>query len=113
MIYRNAEATPVEMLPGLVRRTLAEGESMLVCEFTFAAGVQVPNHTHPHEQVGYVVSGRVRMTIDGESTELGPGDSYRAPSNVPHGALTLEPSVVVDTFSPPREDYREARAGRS
>ena len=106
MIYRNADATPVQVLPGLVRRTLADGPSMMMCEFTFAAGIQIPNHAHLHEQVGYVVSGRVRLTIDGESFELGPGDSYRAPSSVPHGALTLEPSVVVDTFSPPREDYR-------
>ena len=106
MIYRNADATPVQMLPGLVRRTLADGPSLMVCEFTFDAGIQIPNHAHPHEQVGYVVSGRVRLTIDRETFELGPGDSYRALSNVPHGALTLEPSVVVDTFSPPREDYR-------
>lgn len=106
MIYRNTDATPVEMLPGLVRRTLADGESMMLCEFTFDAGVEVPNHSHPHEQVGYVVSGRLRMIVDGQSHDLGPGDSYHAPSNVPHGALTLEPSVMVDVFSPPREDYR-------
>jgi quercetin dioxygenase-like cupin family protein len=106
MIYRNADATPVEMLPGLIRRTLADGESLMICEFTFDADVEVPNHTHPHEQVGYVVSGRIRLTIDGESSELGPGDSYHIPSNVPHGAITLEPAVVVDAFSPPREDYR-------
>jgi len=106
MIYRNADATPVQMLPGLVRRTLADGPSLMMCEFTFDAGVQIPNHAHPHEQVGYVVSGRVRLTIDRETFELGPGDSYHAPSNVPHGAFTLESSVVVDTFSPPREDYR-------
>jgi quercetin dioxygenase-like cupin family protein len=106
MIYRNADATPVEMLPGLIRRTLADGESLMICEFTFDADVEVPNHTHPHEQVGYVVSGRIRLTIDGESSDLGPGDSYHIPSNVPHGAITPEPTVVVDAFSPPREDYR-------
>ncbi len=106
MIYRRADAVPVEVLPGLVRRTLADGESVMICEFTFEAGVEVPNHTHPHEQVGYVVAGRIRLTIAGESHELGPGDSYHAPSNVPHGAFTLAPTVVVDAFSPPREDYR-------
>lgn len=110
MIYRHAGATPVEVLPGLVRRTLADGESVMICEFTFEAGVEVPQHTHPHEQVGYVVSGRIRLTIAGESHELGPGDSYLAPSNVPHGAFTLTPTVVVDAFSPPREDYRNIPA---
>lgn len=107
MILRQADAKPVEMLPGLIRRTLVSGSAMLICQFTFQANVQIPNHTHPHEQVGYVVSGRVRMTIGDQTFELGPGDSYCAPSNVPHSALTLEPSVIVDTFSPPREDYRQ------
>ncbi|MBU0494695.1 MAG: cupin domain-containing protein [Chloroflexi bacterium] len=106
MITRHAEAKPVEMLPGLIRRTLADGTDMMLCEFTFDAGVEVPRHTHPHEQVGYVVSGRLRLTVAGVDHELGPGDSYRAAPNVPHGAFTLEPTVVVDVFSPPREDYR-------
>ena len=105
--YLNADVTPVEMLPGLVRRTLAEGDSMMVCEFTFESGGQVPNHSHPHEQVGYVVSGRMRMFIDGVAYEVGPGDSYLMRSEVPHGGLSLEPTVLIETFSPPREDYLE------
>jgi quercetin dioxygenase-like cupin family protein len=107
MIFRINDANPVNMLPGLTRRTLASGQSMMICEFTFEANVEIPIHTHPHEQVGYIISGRVRMTIDGKSSELLPGDSYYAPSNVPHGAFTLEPTVIVDTFNPPREDYRK------
>ncbi len=106
MILHHADAKPVEMLPGLVRRTLIDGGAMMICEFTFEANTRIPDHAHPHEQVGYVVSGRVRMTVDGQDYDLGPGDSYRAPSGVRHGALTLEPTVIVDTFSPPREDYR-------
>jgi quercetin dioxygenase-like cupin family protein len=105
-IYPNAEAKPVEMLPGLTRRTLADGATMMLCEVTFQAGVKVPVHSHPHEQVGYVVRGRLEMIIDGERTEVGPGDSYYAPGDVPHGANALEASVVVDIFNPPREDYR-------
>jgi len=77
----------------------------MLCEFTLAAGAVIPNHAHPHEQAGYVVSGRLRITIDGQTSELGPGGTYCAPSNVPHSALILEPAVVVDAFSPPREDY--------
>jgi len=107
MLFRHADAPAVEMLPGLVRRTLADGERLMICEFTFDAHVRIPDHAHPHEQVGYVVSGRIAMTVAGETFELGPGDSYGAPSNVRHSAFTLEPTVVVDTFSPPREDYRE------
>jgi quercetin dioxygenase-like cupin family protein len=79
---------------------------MMICEFTFNKSVTIPIHSHPHDQVGYVVKGRVEMTIDGEKYILSKGDSYSAPSNIPHGAYTLEPSIIVDTFSPPREDYR-------
>jgi quercetin dioxygenase-like cupin family protein len=106
MISRHSDACPLEMMSGLVRRTLAEGKSMMICEFTLDPGVEIPGHAHPHEQIGYIASGRVRLTIDGESFDVGPGDTYCALPGVKHGAIALERSVVVDSFSPPREDYR-------
>ncbi len=106
MIFQNKDAEPVSTLPGLVRKTLAQSQTMMMCEFTFDANVTIPIHSHPHEQVGYCAKGRVKMTIDGVVYELKQGDSYSAPSNIPHGAFTLEPSIIIDTFSPPREDYR-------
>jgi quercetin dioxygenase-like cupin family protein len=106
MIFLNENAKPVPVLPGLTRKTLVEGQSMMLCEFNFDAHVEIPIHAHPHEQVGYVAKGHVQMTIGGEKYELYQGDSYCAPSNTPHGAITLEPSIIVDTFYPPREDYR-------
>jgi quercetin dioxygenase-like cupin family protein len=106
MIVRNNDIQPIEMLQGLTRKTLAQSQTMMICEFTFAANVRIPIHTHAHDQVGYVVYGRIVMNIDGQEFELGSGDSYSAPSLVPHGATTLEPTVIIDTFSPPREDYR-------
>ena len=105
MVFRNQDAIPVNMLQGLKRKTLARSQSMMICEFTFDANVTIPIHNHLHEQVGYVVEGRVMMTIAGQETELGKGDSYCAASNVPHGAYTLEPTVIIDTFAPPRKDY--------
>ena len=106
MINLYKEAKPVNVLPGLIRRTLAQCHSMMICEFTFDANVKVPVHSHPHEQVGYLAEGHVEMQIDGEKYKLMKGDSYYAPSNIRHGVLTLEPTVIVDTFSPPREDYQ-------
>lgn len=105
-VCRTTESCQVEMVPGLMRRTLVAGKSMMVCECNFDSGVQAPTHSHLHEQAGYVVSDKIRIIIDGDSFDLGPGDSYSALSNVPHSALTFEPSVVIDVFSPPREDYR-------
>ena len=106
MIFPNKDAMPINVLPGLTRRTLAQSQSMMLCEFRFDAYVTIPIHSHPHEQVGYLVEGRVEMTIDGEKYVIQKGDSYCAPANVPHGAYTLEPSIIIDTFYPPREDYR-------
>ena len=106
MIYRYKDAQPVEMVPALLRRTLITGKSMMICEFTLEKGVEIPAHAHSHEQVGYVASGKVRITVGDESTVLGRGDCYYAPSGVMHGAQVLEKAVVVDTFNPPREDYR-------
>jgi quercetin dioxygenase-like cupin family protein len=106
MINKYKDSKPVNVIPGLIRRTLAQGKSLMICEFTFDANVEIPIHSHLHEQVGYLIEGHVEMDIDGEIFELKKGDSYCAPSNVPHGVFTLEPSVIVDTFSPPREDYQ-------
>ena len=106
MVFLNENAKPINMLPGLTRKTLAQSQSMMICEFTFEAHVEIPIHTHIHEQVGYLTKGHVQMTIAGEKYELQSGDSYCAPSNVPHGVFSLEPSIIVDTFYPPREDYQ-------
>ena len=106
MIFLNKDTKPVTMLPGLTRRTLAQSPSMMMCEFKFESNVTIPLHTHPHEQVGYLVDGQIEMTINGDKYKLSKGDSYCAPSNVPHGVYTLSPSVIVDTFYPPREDYK-------
>ena len=100
-----ADAQPVEMLPGLIRRTLAWGEKALMCEFTAEEGVIIPMHSHPHEQVGYVISGRVEFTVEDESYVARAGDSYAIPGHVEHAAHFLEPTVLVEVFSPVREEY--------
>jgi len=105
MFFPYAQATPVQIDPGLIRRTLVSGEKLMICRFDLDLGVVIPSHAHPHDQAGYVVSGKIRITVDGKSCDLGPGDSYSAPSGVLHSAIALEASVVVDTFSPPRDDY--------
>jgi quercetin dioxygenase-like cupin family protein len=103
----NSEATPVEMLPGIVRRTLNEGERAMLCELRLAKGSHVPSHTHPHEQIGYLVSGRFRFRMGKEWLELGPGDSWCVPGDLEHEVEVLEDSVALDIFSPPREEYRD------
>ncbi|MDP3768953.1 MAG: cupin domain-containing protein [Dehalococcoidia bacterium] len=105
MFRTNPEANAVEMFPGVVRRTLNSGERTTLVEITLDEGSTVPAHTHPHEQAGYVSTGRVRFRIDDEERELGPGDSYLVPSQAEHEVTALERSVCIDIFSPVREEY--------
>ncbi len=106
MYVRWSEARPVEMFPGLTRRTLGVGEKVLMAEFRVLAGTVVSVHSHPQEQVGYVVSGQMAFHIGGEEQVLGPGDSYAAPAGAPHGARCLADAVLAEVFAPPRDDYR-------
>ena len=106
MFFFYGHALAVEMLPGLIRRTLISSDKLMICRFDLEKGVKIPAHSHPQDQAGYVVSGKIRVSVEGESSDLGLGDSYSAPSGAVHSATALERTVVVDTFSPPREDYR-------
>ena len=105
-IIDNSTANPVEMLPGVVRRTLTDGERMMLCEIRMDKGAVVPLHTHPHEQTGYLVSGRCRFQIGDEVREIAAGDCWMVPGGAEHEATALEDSVFIDVFSPPREEYR-------
>ncbi len=79
------------------------------------AGSQLPVHSHPQEQIAHVLSGRIRFNVDGQEREVRAGESLYLASNIPHGAETLEAAVVIDTFSPPRNDYlaRDEEARRA
>jgi quercetin dioxygenase-like cupin family protein len=93
------------VLPGIERKTLAYGEHTLMTEFRMRKGSSLPAHAHPHEQTGYLVSGRVRLTIAGRKVEVRPGDSWAIPGGTQHGAAMLADSVAIEVFSPVREDY--------
>ena len=77
---------------------------MMQMQVRLEAGSHLPEHQHPHEQITYVISGRLRMLVAGEPRELGPGDTVYLHSEVRHGVDVLEDTLVIDTFSPPRED---------
>lgn len=101
---QNVASTP--MFPGVTRKVLSDGERMMLVEVLLEAGSTVPEHTHPHEQTGYLSSGRLRFRIGGETKELRQGDSWMIPGGVPHEVHALETSVAIDIFSPPREEFR-------
>ena len=96
-------------LEGIERKTLVHGDRTLMTEFRLRQGAVLPRHAHPHEQTGYLVSGRIRVSIGSETHEAGPGDSWCIPGGVEHGADILEDSVAVEVFSPVRDDYLPRR----
>jgi quercetin dioxygenase-like cupin family protein len=106
MLAARESATPVEMFPGVIRRTLTSGDRTMLCEIELKQGAVVPLHTHPHEQTGYLSRGRLLFRIGDEERELREGDSWCVPGDVPHLVTALEDSIAIDIFSPPREEYR-------
>ena len=96
---------PFELVPGVEGRPLFGAGAMLnVIEF--AAGAEVPLHSHPHEQLGIVLRGIQVLVVDGVPHELGPMEGYVLPGGVEHSAYCgPEGSLVIDIFQPVREDY--------
>jgi len=92
-------------LPGIELKTLVHGDQTLMTEFLLEKGRQLPKHSHPHEQTGYLVRGHIRLTIGPEEYNVMPGDSWCIPGNVEHGAEVIEESLAIEVFSPVREDY--------
>jgi quercetin dioxygenase-like cupin family protein len=94
----------ITMVPGIRRRTVAAGHQMMQMLVELDVGSHLPEHQHPHEQITHVLRGRLRLTVAGVPHELVPGQSLCIPGEAPHCADTLEDTLVIDTFSPPRED---------
>jgi quercetin dioxygenase-like cupin family protein len=104
-------STPVPLSPpSRLERRRISFEKTLMAEFLLKRGKRVPRHSHSHEQTGYLVRGRIRISIGPEHGDLGPGDSWCIPGNVEHGAEALEDSVALEVFSPVREDYLPKQA---
>jgi quercetin dioxygenase-like cupin family protein len=95
----------IEICPGIKRQTVASGKMMYQMTAHLEAGSKMPAHRHPQEQIVHILEGRMKLIIDGTAHELTTGDSFYLASNVPHGVETIEDTRVLDTFSPPREEY--------
>lgn len=93
------------LFPGVEIRTTA-GAQLMLSVVHFKPGAIVPEHSHPHEQMGMLLSGRLEFTIDGVTRLLDPGDQWRIPGGMPHTVRALDdPAVALDIFHPVREDY--------
>jgi len=105
MYKKHGESGYNSALKGIKQKTLVHGDKTLMTEFLLKKGSTLPKHAHPHEQTGYLVKGRIRLSIGKETLEAQPGDSWCIPGGIEHGAHIIEDSVAIEVFSPVREDY--------
>jgi quercetin dioxygenase-like cupin family protein len=105
MFYKRSHNGYKQVLDGIKLKTLVYGDKTLFAEFRLEKGSQLPRHAHPNEQTGYLISGRIRLSIGEESFEVEPGDCWCIPGQVEHRADILEDAVAIEVFSPVREDY--------
>lgn len=101
----HAEIEPEVCGKGVKRRILAYSKDAMCVENTFETGGVGAMHCHPHTQVTYIVSGRYRFTIGDETREVGPGDTLLKQDGVMHGCVCLEAGILLDFFTPMREDF--------
>ena len=108
MFKKHGSAGYRESLKGVRQKTLAYGRKTLMVEFRLQKGAVLPLHKHPPEQTGYLVSGRLDLTVGNETRQQDPGDSWCIPGDTEHGAKAIEDTVAVEVFSPVRDDYLPA-----
>jgi quercetin dioxygenase-like cupin family protein len=87
------------------RKIMSYDSSLMVVKVAFKAGGVGPLHQHVHVQITHVESGVFEVEIDGQKKILKAGDAFHIPSNIMHGAVCIEEGVLIDVFSPMREDF--------
>jgi len=105
MVCKNKDIAFTPAGENVERKVLAHDGKMLCAEVHFKKGSIGAPHTHPHEQIGYVVSGKFELTIEGETTTIEAGDSYYTKPNAVHGVVALTDGILLDVFTPQREDF--------
>ncbi len=105
IVAKHGSCPVIDLGGGTTRRILSWNEELMAVEVAFEKGAVGAEHTHPHTQCSYVLSGRFSYSVEGEAVVLEPGDSIIVPSGLPHGTLCLEAGVLLDIFNPLRADF--------
>ncbi len=106
--WRNMEWEQVTR--GLARKIIT-GEKVMSAQVHLEKGARVPEHAHANEQISHILEGSLKFWVAGEILVLGPGDVLVIPPDVPHGVLALEETLVLDVFSPIRQDWLDHTDG--
>lgn len=105
MIVKNSSVKRENLGGGVSRKILARGGKLMMVEVCFEKGGIGAVHTHPHEQVSYIIKGAFEFEVAGKKEVIQAGDTVYIEPNIPHGAVALENSTIVDIFTPQREDF--------
>ena len=103
--FYNADIPFEDLGNGLKRKVLAYHDSLMAVEVYLDKGAEGVMHAHPHEQIAYVLKGKFEFNIDGEKQLIEPGDTVYLDANVLHGVICLEEGILLDIFTPYREDF--------
>lgn len=95
----------IQLLDGIWLKNLVHGETTHMTQVKLGKGAVIPEHSHPHEQTGYLIYGCLRFFSGADETIARTGDSWNVPGGYVHGAEALEDTLVIEVFSPVREDY--------
>jgi quercetin dioxygenase-like cupin family protein len=105
VVVPREEGKESEPESGLKRRVLAYNDKLFLAEHEMVKGWIGTVHSHPHDQVVYVVHGHLRVTCQENTFDLRKGDTFVVRGGVRHGATAVDNSLVIDVFTPCREDY--------
>jgi quercetin dioxygenase-like cupin family protein len=105
MIVKAENANVQQVEPGIARQVLGHDDHLMMVRVTLSKGAVAALHAHPHRQVTYVERGTFQATVDGATAVVGPGDCYFVQPDAQHGVVALEDGVLIDVFSPAREEF--------
>lgn len=92
---------------GVKRKIMGYDDTIMLVNVEFKKGSIGPMHEHYHAQVTYVVSGQFDVTVGEETKRLKGGDCFYIAPHIMHGAICIEKGMLVDVFSPIREDFMQ------
>jgi len=90
---------------GVKFEVLAIGNKSMITKMKYKKGDKVPFHSHPNEQIGYVISGKYLIKYENIKEIITQGDSYSIPENIEHSLEVINEGIIIDTFTPIRTDY--------
>ena len=105
--FKDNEVGWTDLDQGIKRKIIGYDDKIMMVKIYFPKGAIGYEHSHHHSQTSYVVCGKFKVTIDGKQDLLKEGDSFFVLSNKRHGVVNMEEGILIDVFSPKRDDFLE------